>query len=66
MGRFPQWPRQLSLALSVLPFTLGAQSVTVGSAIPGMEQCIPFDCPGIRYQQVYSASAFLTLSLIHI
>jgi hypothetical protein len=25
-----------------------------------MEQCIPFDCPGIRYQQVYSASAFLT------
>jgi hypothetical protein len=28
--------------------------------MPGVEQCIPFDCPGIRYQQVYSASAFLT------
>ena len=60
MGRFPQWPRRLALTLCILPLTLGAQSVTVGTPTLGVEQCIPFDCPGIRYQQIYSASAFLT------
>ena len=60
MNRFPRWSRQLALTLTVLPSALAAQSVTVGSAIPGLEACVPFDCPGIRYQQVYSASAFLT------
>ena len=62
MIRFSRWQRQLAVALAfgVLPGAVDAQSVTVGTAVPGTEACVPFDCPGIRYQQVYSSSAFLT------